>query len=93
MISSFVTSYGYFAVFLGTLLEGETVLLAAGFAAYRGLLDWPLVALVAFFGATVGDQLAFLLGRWKGTVLIARFPALARRAPQVHTLLNAMTSF
>lgn len=88
MISNFVASYGYFAVFLGTLLEGETILLAAGFAAHRGLLNWPLVALVAFLGATVGDQLAFLLGRWKGAVLIARFPALARRAPQVHALLE-----
>lgn len=88
MISTFVATYGYFAVFLGTLLEGETILLAAGFAAHRGLLDWPLVALVAFLGATTGDQLAFLLGRWKGAALIARFPALAERAPRVHALLE-----
>lgn len=88
MISSFVASYGYLAVFLGTLLEGETILLAAGYAAHRGLLDWPLVALVAFLGATTGDQLAFLLGRWKGAALVARFPALAERAPRVHGLLE-----
>jgi membrane protein DedA with SNARE-associated domain len=88
VISAFVASYGYLAVLLGTLFEGETLLLAAGFAAHRGLLDWRLVIAVAFAGATLGDQLAFLLGRWKGTTLIARFPALARRAPKVHALLE-----
>lgn len=88
MISAFVVSYGYLAVFLGTLLEGETILLSAGFAANRGLLHWPLVVAVAFAGATLGDQIAFLLGRWKGASLIARFPALALHAPRVHALLE-----
>jgi len=88
MISALVASYGYLAVFLGTLIEGETILLAAGFAAHRGLLDWRLVVALAFLGGTVGDLLAFLLGRWKGTALIARFPSLARRAPRVLTLLE-----
>lgn len=88
MIGALVATYGYLAVFLGTLLEGETVLLAAGFAAHGGLLDWPLVVAVAFVGGTLGDQLAFLLGRWKGSALIARFPALGRRAPRVHALLE-----
>lgn len=88
MISAFVASYGYLAVFIGTLLEGETILIAAGFAAHRGLLDWRLVVLVAMTGATLGDQLAFLLGRWKGTALIGRFPALAQRKTRIHDLLE-----
>jgi membrane protein DedA with SNARE-associated domain len=87
-VGSLVGTYGYLLVFAGTLLEGETVLLAAGFAAHQGLLDWRAVVAVAFVGGTLGDQLAFLLGRWKGNVLIDRFPALARRAPQVHRLLE-----
>ncbi|HUW35724.1 MAG TPA: DedA family protein [Rhodocyclaceae bacterium] len=88
MISALVVSYGYLAVFLGTLFEGETFLLAAGFAAHRGLLAWPWVVAVAFVGASLGDQLAFLLGRWRGAALIARHPALARRAPRVHTVFE-----
>ena len=88
MISAFIASYGYFAVFVGTLLEGETILIAAGFAAHRGLLAWHLVALVATAGATLGDQLAFLLGRWKGDALIKRFPTLAQRKPRIHKLLE-----
>ncbi len=88
MIAALVAGYGYLAVFLGTLFEGETVLLAAGFAAHRGLLAWPLVVAVAFVGASLGDQLGFLLGRWRGKALIARFPALARRAPRVHAVFE-----
>lgn len=87
MISAFVASWGYFAVFIGTLLEGETILIAAGFAAHRGLLDWPVVVLVVTAGGTLGDQLAFLLGRWKGAALIERFPALAQRKPRVDAIL------
>ncbi|MDD5250329.1 MAG: DedA family protein [Rhodocyclaceae bacterium] len=83
-----VAAYGYAAVFVGTLLEGETILIAAGFAAHQGLLDWRAVVAVAVAGAVLGDQLAFLLGRWKGTSLLARFPALARRAPRVHAMLE-----
>lgn len=75
-------------MFIGTFLEGETVLLAAGFAAHQGLLDWRVMVPVAFAGATLGDQAAFLLGRWKGEALIARYSILARHAPQVHRLLE-----
>ncbi len=88
MIATFIATYGYLAVFIGTLLEGETVLIAAGFAAHRGLLDWPLVVLVAMAGGTLGDQLMFLLGRWKGNALIERYPALARHKPHISDLLT-----
>lgn len=88
MISAFIASYGYFAVFIGTFLEGETVLVAAGFAAHQGLLEWPLVVLVAMAGSTLGDQLAFFLGRWKGEAVIDRFPSLARHKQRAHDLLN-----
>jgi membrane protein DedA with SNARE-associated domain len=88
LISAFVASYGYLAVFLGTLAEGETVLAAAGFAAHRGLLDWRWVIAVAVVGATLGDQLSFLIGRWQGPALLRRFPALAGREPDIRRLLD-----
>jgi membrane protein DedA with SNARE-associated domain len=87
-IAKLIEAYGYLFVFAGTFLEGETVLLAAGFAAHQGLLDFRLVIAVAFIGGTLGDQLAFLLGRWKGNALIERVPALARHAPRVHRLME-----
>jgi len=56
-ISSLIEHYGYAAVFAGSFAEGESVLLAAGFAAHRGLLELPLVMLAAFVAGTLGDQL------------------------------------
>jgi len=87
MITEFVSTYGYVAVFIGTLLEGETLLIAAGFAAHQGLLDARLVVLVAMTGATLGDQLAFMLGRWKGELLINRFPSLSKHKAKIDNLL------
>ena len=88
MINDLIANYGYLAVFFGTLVEGETILLAAGFAAHRGLLDWRIVVALAFAGGCVGDLLAFLLGRWQGEAIMARFPSIARRAPRVLALLE-----
>ena len=51
-LSDFVTHYGYWAVVVGCLLEGETLLVLAGFAAKQGYLNLPLVmALGAAMGA------------------------------------------
>src|ERR1035437_2033606 len=88
MISEFVAAYGYLSIFFGTLLEGETILIAGGFAAHRGMLNLRLVILVAIVGSSLGDQLAFWLGRYKGNALMERVPALARRKYRIHELLH-----
>ena len=87
MLSQLIAHYGYLALFVGTLVEGETVLILAGFSAHRGWLDFPLVVAVAAAGGSLGDILAYTLGRWQGERLLARFPSLAARRGQVDTLL------
>lgn len=49
--------YGYAALAVGTFLEGETILVIAGFLAHRGYLSMDLVILSAFLGTFFGDQL------------------------------------
>lgn len=87
-LTALIASYGYYALFAGTFLEGETVLIAAGFAAHRGILNLSWVIAIAFAASTLGDQLAFLLGRWYGERLLQRFPALRRKVPVVQALLE-----
>jgi len=87
-LTALIASYGYYALFVGTFLEGETVLIAAGFAAHRGILDLSWVIAIAFIASTLGDQLSFLLGRWHGEQLLQRFPALRRKIPAVQALLD-----
>lgn len=87
MLQAFIETYGYAAVFAGALLEGETVLVLAGFAAHRGYLDLPLVIVVAFVGSFLGDQFYFFLGQRHGRNVLARFPSWQPRAMKVQNLL------
>lgn len=84
----FVASYGYAAVLAGTLLEGETILLLAGFAAQQGHLSFALVVFVAFIGGTTGDQVFFWCGRRWGVRLQERFPNLRVRMASTALLLK-----
>lgn len=88
-LAQLVSDYGYAALALGCLLEGETVVLLAGLAAHRGLLAWPQVVLIATLFSFLGDQLWFQVGRRFGTRLIDRFPALAQRRPWLEKRLFA----
>lgn len=64
----------YFVIFVWTFLEGETVVLFAGFAAAQGLLDPWLLLTSAWIGSFSGDQCYFWLGRNYGVRLLDRFP-------------------
>jgi membrane protein DedA with SNARE-associated domain len=74
--------FGYFAVFIGTFLEGEAIVVAAGFFASRGYLNIGLVTLVAFAGAYIGHLFWFWLGRAHGVRLLDRFPSMRRHFGQ-----------
>lgn len=78
-----LSEYGYLAVFVGSLLEGETVLVLAGFAAHQGYLSFYWIVLLAFCGGAMGDQFYFVLGRRYGEVLLRRFPRLSDPARRV----------
>jgi membrane protein DedA with SNARE-associated domain len=87
-LAQLLQRFGYLAVFVGTLLEGETVMLMAGFAAHQRYLELPLVIVAAFAGGFLGDQCLFALGRWRGPQLLARFPRLRGPADQASRLLE-----
>jgi len=81
-----VADYGYLAVFVGTFLEGELVLLTAAVAASRGLLSPPLVVACAALGAWTGHLVFFQVGRLKGRDWLfshRRLGAHARKADRV----------
>jgi membrane protein DedA with SNARE-associated domain len=50
-----VKTFGYWALFVGTFLEGETILIICGFFAHRGYLELAWVIVVAFMGSLAGD--------------------------------------
>jgi membrane protein DedA with SNARE-associated domain len=83
-----IAHYGYWAVLGGTLLEGESILLLAGFAAHRGMLDLPTVIGVAVVGGFIGDQVFFFAGRLYGERILLRFPRYGANLDRAKALLN-----
>jgi membrane protein DedA with SNARE-associated domain len=67
-------AYFYLIVFVWTFLEGETIVLFAGFAAAQGLLRIEPLFLAACLGSFAGDQTYFWLGRHFGQAVLKRFP-------------------
>lgn len=62
-LNTLISQYGYAALVIGSLAEGETVTLLGGVAAHQGLLKFPLVVLSVAFGGMIGDQVLYLCGR------------------------------
>ncbi len=78
-----IKQYGYFAILIGTFLEGETIVLVAGFLAFEKYLSLYGIIACAFVGSLCGDQLAFYIGRYKGNALFAKKPKWKARADYV----------
>ena len=87
-LQSLIENYGYIAVFIGTFLEGETIVILAGFAAQLGFLELPWVIVSAIAGSFSGDQLYFYLGRHWGPKIIARRLSWQESARKVYDLLH-----
>ena len=73
-----IEAYGYWAVFLGGIFEGETVLIVAGYAISQGYLQVIPTFLLAAAGGSLGDFVYYSLGRAHGQAIIRRFPLLRR---------------
>lgn len=71
-------AWGPWVVLFGAVVEGETVLVAAGYAVSQGHLPLLPTFALAVLGATLGDHLFYLLGRSWGPQLFRRVSALRR---------------
>jgi membrane protein DedA with SNARE-associated domain len=87
-LEHFISNYGYFAIFIGAVFEGEMILLLGGFAAYAGLLSLPWVIVVAFLGTLLADQGYFLLGRWHSERILSAWPSWRARMNRAERLFK-----
>lgn len=79
ILRDYLELHGYWVLFVGTFLEGEAILIMAGFLAFQGYLNIGGVIITAFAGSFLGDQFYFYLGRIQGKSLLRRFHFIARR--------------
>ena len=83
MLESLLTTYGYPILIIGTFLEGETILVLGGVVAHLGYLSLDWVIACGFCGTLIGDQLYFLLGRYRGNTWLAKRPTWQPRIDRV----------
>jgi membrane protein DedA with SNARE-associated domain len=83
-----ISQYGYFAVGGGAFLESNPVMIMGGLSAHRGYLELPWVLFWAFIGASVGNQLFFMIGHAQGRRLLNNRPAWKTKSDKVLSILN-----
>jgi membrane protein DedA with SNARE-associated domain len=92
-LKEYLQVHGYWVLFVGTFLEGETILIFAGFLAYQGYFSIYGVILAAFVGSFLGDQAYFHLGRRKGPLLLKIFTSFAKKFRKALRLIEKYGSF
>jgi membrane protein DedA with SNARE-associated domain len=85
----FIKDWGYIAVFLGSLVEGESVILVACFMAHLGYLSLPKIMIIAFCGTLFADQALYYVGRYYGQAIIQKFHRLHAPANRAFKLLHS----
>jgi membrane protein DedA with SNARE-associated domain len=89
-VAALVSKYGLLAVFGGTLLEGESMLIVAATLSAQGVLDPVRVWLAASTGAWLGHMFWFITGRViRSRRLALGSAAFMARAAQVKRLIEA----
>jgi membrane protein DedA with SNARE-associated domain len=78
---------GYLALFIGCFLEGETSLLAASFAAHRGMLEIVPVFIIAFVTTIIIDWSWFIAGRKHGKRILGKRPKWNRKLRHIYRLI------
>jgi len=91
-LEEFIQNWGYVAVFLGALIEGESIILPAGAFAHQGYLSLGWVMLVAFTGTLLADQGLYYLGRHYGSHFLDKYPSWRERADRAFKLLHRFES-
>lgn len=86
--SSLLEHYGYIAIFVGTFVEGESMLLLGSFAAHKGYLSMPWVLATAGVAAFISDQIYFRLGRRYGSRLVVDRPQLQTRVGKALAIID-----
>ncbi len=91
-METIIREYGYWAVFLGILLEyvglpipGEAILLIGGALAFEGHLHLAALPPLVLAASLCGDSLWFLLGRRRGMVLLQSSWRLTSGSPELFT--------
>jgi membrane protein DedA with SNARE-associated domain len=90
LLQNFIHEFGYLTVFLGAMIEGESIILTASALAATEVLSIGWVMILTFTGTVFADQLIYLLGRKYGPSSIQY---LCRKMPSWQPTIHKGLSF
>lgn len=91
-LETIIIRFGYPALVIGLLLEGETMLILGAFLAHRGYLSLPLVILIGGLAGFASDQFFFWLGRTQGNQFLVKKPDWKPYVEKARSLLGRNTN-
>lgn len=90
---SFIGKWGYVGVFIGSLFEGESIILSISSMAYYGKFSLSKIIFICAIGTIMAQQLIFHLGRATGKKLLHRYPSIEKKADKIFFLLKRYDIF
>jgi len=87
-LTPLVSQYGLWIVFFGMMTEGTIMILVSGVLCYLGMLSLKETIPVAIFGALIGDQFWYFIGRYYSQNILNRFPLLKQRIKKLEHSVN-----
>ena len=88
LFEDMLTQFGYPALSLGTIIEGDAALLCAGILAKQGYLAMFWVMCIAFLTTLACDQFFFFLGRTQGSKALQKWPILQEKTRKIIYLVQ-----
>lgn len=87
----FVENWGYIAVFLGSIVEGESIIFTASALAACGHMSIYKIFFIACITTICVDQIMFFIGyKFGSSWVINKFPKLQKTKERIFKLLNKM---
>lgn len=75
-VGIFAITFAESGLFIGFFLPGDSLLFTAGFLASQGYLFLPLLILVVWLGATLGDSFGYFFGKKVGPKIFTKEDSL-----------------
>lgn len=82
-LTPLISQYGLWIVFFGMMTEGTIMIIVSGILCYLGMLSLKETIPVAIFGAFIGDQFWYFIGRYYSQNILNRLPSLKQRVKKL----------
>ncbi|QJC37457.1 hypothetical protein GJU02_01820 [Enterobacteriaceae endosymbiont of Donacia thalassina] len=86
-ITKIINQYGYFIIFLGSLIEWETFIIIAGMLAHKKILFLHKIIFITIIGSVISNQVLFFIGKKYNKKFLSFFKNYNLKIQKYHKLI------